>query len=284
METMTRSSTRATGINVARNFTLAAIVAVLAGCGGGGGSGATGPVAASEPIATGSTVTVQPTPTISTPRRVNTETAGQQVLRDVVALNGGGSVIAWLSGTGTGATVQAQRFDAIGSRAGAEVRIALDPAQTAVAVAALPTGGFAVATVRTAPASDAEPWITRTSILVRRHDASGAPLGDAQELAVVLQDRTAATTMQYVAQPQVRAWDDGGFVVAWAVVTEGSTGKVPQFAAQRFNASGQRAGALRDLGAGASDTTLQLATAPAGGWYAGTASRVMGRTFITYAG
>ncbi|MBK0392385.1 hypothetical protein [Ramlibacter algicola] len=225
-----------------------------------------------------------PTTTSTQPQRVNSDSAGQQVLRAIGPLAGGGTTVAWVSQANGTSSVQAQRFAADGSRIGAEARVPLDASATTVAVAVLPDGGFATAVVRTAPLSATEPWITRTSVSVQRHDASGAALGPAQELAAVQQDRTAGGAMRYVAQPQVVAWADGSFVVGWAVVTDDTTGKIPQFAAQRFDASGQPSGPARDLGTGASDTTLKLATSPAGGWYAGTAGRTMGHTFLRYMG
>src|SRR4051812_44884264 len=99
------SSTRGPGVQVANHLLLAIVTAALAACGGGGGSSAsadnpatgssmsstsmTTAGASNAALPTGSAVTVQAT-TQPALVRVNADTAGQQTLAEVGALQGGG--------------------------------------------------------------------------------------------------------------------------------------------------------------------------------------------------
>src|SRR4051812_12022953 len=121
---MHNSSTRGPKVQLANHLLLAVVTAVLAACGGGGGSSdnaSTGgamtssttstSVAGNSALPTGSTVTAQSAQTAVF--RVNTETAGQQTLAEVGALQDGGYAVAWVSRTNAGTTsVHLQRFDA----------------------------------------------------------------------------------------------------------------------------------------------------------------------------
>ncbi|CAA9419727.1 MAG: hypothetical protein AVDCRST_MAG51-1928 [uncultured Ramlibacter sp.] len=288
---MTTRSTQATGLNVTTrtsiSIAMAVLVAALAACGGGGGSDATG----TGPLSTGSSVNAQATRQSASPiglvaepaAVVNATTAGSQGLLAAGATGDGGHAVAWLSqGDGAAnATVRVQRFDADGAALGSEIRIAVD-AQSQPAAAVLADGGVAIAHVVTGAASANEPWITRTSVVVRRFDAAGSPVGAAVEVAAVNQDRIGAQNMRYVAAPSVARWDDGGFVVGWAVMEENSTGKTPQVWGQRFDGNGLAVGAAQSGGNGDANTSYQLTAAPAGGWLLTTFHRTMGRTFLRY--
>jgi hypothetical protein len=286
---MTSSSTRVTGTRVTQFFSLAVLTAALAACGGGGGGGTTD--ATQTP--TGSTVNAQATAQAAGSAasgadaaiRVNPETAGAQALRAIGATGDGGYSVAWLSqAPGAAAALRLQHFDTQGARSGIDRSVTLDAGQNGVAAAALPDGGLAVATAIIATGSDAEPWITRTSIVVRRHDANGSPARAPVEVAAVSQDRTGATTMRYVDQPSVARWADGSFVVGWLLVEETGGVRTPQAWTQRFDASGNAVGAPVAGGTGASDTSYQLIAVPTGGYIVATSTRVMGRTAIHYAG
>jgi hypothetical protein len=285
----TSSSTRVTGIQVTHFFSLAVLAAALAGCGGGGG--ALSSDATSQP--TGSTVTAQTdrqsatgaalTPDAAT--RVNTDPAGAQTLRAIGATADGGYSVSWFSQPpGATAALRLQHFDASGARSGADLAVTLDAGQNGVAAAALPDGGLALATAIVATGSDSEPWITRSSVVVRRHDANGSPSHAPVEVAALTQDRTGATTMRYVAEPSLARWADGSFVVGWLVIEETAGVRTPQAWTQRFDALGNPVGSPVVAGSGAPDTPYQLIAVPTGGYIVATSQRVMGRAYIQYAG
>jgi hypothetical protein len=75
---------------------------------------------------------------------VNTTTAGQQTATAVSALAGGGFVVVWEDlGTVTPG-IRAQRFDALGNKAGGEITVATGEGHYQPAVAGLADGGFYV--------------------------------------------------------------------------------------------------------------------------------------------
>src|SRR4051812_8458135 len=124
---MHNSSIRGPKVQLANHLLLAIVTAVLAACGGGGGgsdNGGTGAATTTSSASsgnaaptTGSTVTAQSAqPAVF---RVNTETAGQQTLADIGALQDGGYAVTWVSRTNAGTTsLHLQRFDASSQRAG----------------------------------------------------------------------------------------------------------------------------------------------------------------------
>lgn len=294
---MHTSSTRATRGRVASHLLLSALALALAACGGGGGSGAdpaaatTGSTMSSSTssagagsTATGSTVSAQAAlqPAVV---RVNAETAGQQTLADIATLQGGGYAIAYVSRPDSGtASVHVQRFGDDGQRGGAEAVIALAGGETDPTVAVLPDGGVALATLQTGAAAADTPWITRTSVLLRRHDASGALIGAPLQVATIDQDRTAAGAMHYIAAPKLVHWEDGSFLLAWSQVTDDASGKVPQFWARRFDATGQPIGANLPIGNGTAGSSLQLVAAPGGGFVIATTVNVSGGNWLLYRG
>ncbi|MGZ5180772.1 MAG: hypothetical protein ACXWC2_09865 [Ramlibacter sp.] len=273
---------------------IAVLAAALTACGGGGGSnsssGNASPAAAADStapaaITTGSTVTAQPSPPVGTaPSRVNQDSAGAQTLRALGTLGQGGTAIAWLSQTAGGTSVRLQHFDATGGRDGVEVTVALDAGATDVAAAVLPDGGLALAWVQTGAASDTQPWITRTAIMVRRYDALGGALTPARQVAFADYDRTGAAAARYLGAPTVLRWDDGNFLVAWSQIQEDASGKVPQFFEQRFTPAGDPVGIALPIGNGAPGTSLQIAATPNGGFVIATALAVQGRNWLMMRG
>lgn len=286
---MHTSSTRG---RVAKHLLPSLLALALAACGGGGGSSDGAPAsstmttstsAAGTALPTGSTVSAQPAPQ-PVVVRVNADAAGQQVFADLATLQGGGYAIAWVSRTdGAAASVRVQHFDADGQRSGAEVAIALAAGETDATVAVLPDGGIAVATLQTGAAAGS-PWITHTAVVLRRHDANGAAIGSALEVAAIDQDRSAAGAMHYVAAPKLVHWDDGSFLLAWSQVTDDANGKVPAFWARRFDTAGQPIGANLPIGNGTAGSSLQLVAAPGGGFVIATTTRVSGANWLLYRG
>ena len=290
---MHNSSTRGPKVQRANLLLLAIVTAVLAACGGGGGgasdnAGSGGSitsagVAGNAVLTTGSAVTAQSAqPAVF---RVNTETAGQQTLAEVGALQDGGYAVAWVSRTNAGTTsVHLQRFDASSQRVGADVAIAVTNNETDVTVSVLPDGSMAVASLQTGAASAAEPWITRTAVMLRRYDAGGTQLGAALQVAVIDQDRTAAGAMHYVAAPKLVHWDDGSFLLAWSQVQDDANGKVPEFWARRFDAAGQPVGVNVPIGSGIAGSELQLVAAAKGGFDIATTVSTVSGPFLMYRG
>ncbi len=77
-------------------------------------------------------------------------------------------------------------------------------------------------------------------------------------------------------------WEDGSFLLGWALVEEDANGRRPQFWVQRFDAAGQPLGAPAQAATGETDSGFQLTAAPAGGWVLTTFHRLMGRTALRY--
>ncbi|HZY17727.1 MAG TPA: hypothetical protein VFE82_04555 [Ramlibacter sp.] len=283
---MTNSSTRATGLTVASKFTLTVLFAASAvACGGGGSAGG----ASGNALSTGASVSAQATPptgpaaSYGTPTRVHASAAGQQTLRSV-GTTPDGYAVAWLSeGDGSPTAVHLQHFSTGGARIGGDTAAVLDAAQTATVAAVLADGGMALASAQTSAPAD-QPWITRTSIVVRRYDAAGSAVGAPLEIAAIDQNRVGGTTMHYVTEPAVVRLDAGGFVVGWSVIREDANGRSPQFWTQRFDAAGQPAGGPVQAGTGDLNTSYSLTAAPNGGYVLTTSTRVMGRTFLHYTG
>jgi hypothetical protein len=279
------SSTPATGTNVARRISILLSMAVLASalsaCGGGGGG-----AVETGAFPTGASVNTQaigsPMLTADPAVQVNPSAAGRQSLLAVGATPGGYAV-AWLSqdDAGGNAAVQLRRFDAQAQPIGSDIAVGVDTFDGPPAVGVLAGGALVVASAVSGPASVDQPWVTRTAIRVQRFGADGATAGDI-DIGTVLQNRIGANAMQYVADPAVIRWDDGGFLVGWALVQDDGTSRTPQFWVQRFSASGQPVGAPSMAAQGERDSSYRLTASPAGGWLLTTSHRTMGRTFLRY--
>ncbi|MEO8197186.1 MAG: hypothetical protein ABI689_10725 [Thermoanaerobaculia bacterium] len=148
-------------------------------------------------------------------------------------------VVAWISsgssGTDTsGASIQAQRYDASGARLGEEFQVNSYTTgnQFTPAVAMNAQGGFIIAWHSFGSAgTDTE----ETSIQAQRFDSGGAPLGEQ------IQVNTYTTSLQYA--PVVAVADQGNFVVAWG--SDGSDGTDASYSssqAQLFDANGDPVG------------------------------------------
>ena len=160
--------------------------------------------------------------------------------------------------------------------------LAADETDTTVAV--LPDGGLAVASLQTGAASPSTPWITRTSVVLRRYDASGTPTVAALQVASIDQDRTVGGPMQSIAAPRLVHWDDGSFLLAWSQVQDDAAGQVPQFWARRFDAAGQPIGLNLPIGQGVAGSSLQLVAAPKGGFVIATTVSAGGGRWLMYRG
>ena len=294
---MHNSSTRGPGIQAASHLFLSLLTVALVACGGGGGgteapamtnssitSSSPGPTdsAGNAALPTGSSVT--PHHAAGEAFRVNADAAGRQTLADIGTLQAGGHAIAWVSTDGAAPRLHLQRFDAAGQRSGADLSVPLAANETDTTVAVLPDGSLAVASLQTGAASPSTPWITRTSVVLRRYDASGTPTVAPLQVASIDQDRTAAGPMHSVAAPQLVHWDDGSFLLAWSQVQDDAAGKVPQFWARRFDAAGQPIGLNVPIGQGVAGSSLQLVAAHDGGFVIATTVSAGGGRWLMYRG
>ncbi|RYD67636.1 MAG: hypothetical protein EOP58_02655, partial [Sphingomonadales bacterium] len=161
--------------------------------------------------------------------RVNSFTTGAQLNPAITLLTGGGYVVAWTSEgqDGSGDGVYAQRYNADGTPAGVEFRIATTTLsdQRTPSLAALSDGGF-VAT-----------WQGRVSgnngydIYGQRYDSGGVAQGG--------QFMINTTTASFQGSSSVAGFPGGGFVVTWHSLGANETADIY---ARRYNGDGSTAG------------------------------------------
>ena len=174
---------------------------------------------------------------------VNSSTAGDQLEAAVTLLADGRFVIAWSDRGGSGA-VRAQLFDAAGAKLGGEFAVDSDTSSNgAPSVAALASGGFAVAWTDASDGSD-------TGIRVRIFDSAG---NGGSEISVN------AATAGYQTQAVVTALPTGGFVVSWRDANgDAGNGGVK---AQLFDSAGNKLGAEFLVNIATANTQWQPAAA-----------------------
>jgi hypothetical protein len=163
--------------------------------------------------------------------RINFTTAYTQYLSTVAALADGGYVVTWSSDNqdGSGYGVYAQRYAADGSAVGAETRINTTTVGTQYmsTIAALADGGYVV--TWTAYDQDGN----SVGIYAQRYAADGSA-GAWGETRI---NTTTATTQD---SSTVAALADGGYVVTWTSLQDGSSYDIY---AQRYAADGNAVGA-----------------------------------------
>ena len=242
------------------------LVAGLAACGGGGGSDAS-PVAVPEMRARKA---IELAFAAEPVQRVNTSLAGDQQLQSLGALADGGHALVWRSGASDWVM---RRFDAQGTPASGEAPLGLGPLPDsghAGASAAVLAGGqvvIAYVDARELPQPPAPPLL-EMSVSLQRFDASGAPLqaqAPAASMTFVPHSRSPA-----FGSVRALALSDGGFVVAWGLVSPSSVTVRYTFSAQRFDAAGQPTGEPVPLGKPATpgEASYRLWADAAGGFTA----------------
>ena len=158
--------------------------------------------------------------------RVNTATAGEQMVPSIAALQDGGFVVCWVSNgqDGSGDGVYGQRYAADGTAVGGEFRVNTTTAftQNEPDVAALSGGGFVVALT-----SDGQDGSGRGTY-AQRYAADGTPQGG--------EFRLNPTTANDQAEPAIAGLADGGFVVSWTSTNQDGGGD--GIYAQRYTADG----------------------------------------------
>ncbi len=155
---------------------------------------------------------------------VNTYTTGTQYNQVVAADDAGNFVVVWNSLFQDGSLdgIFGQRFDAAGTRRGAEFRVnsATAGSQWIPSIAMAPGGNSVVA------------WISTGGIFGQRYDAAGAPAGN--EFLV------SGTTTDPKNSPSVDADGAGNFVVVWSALDP--VGDRTGTYGQRFSATGSPQG------------------------------------------
>ncbi|NOT16045.1 MAG: hypothetical protein HOP21_10860 [Methylotenera sp.] len=161
---------------------------------------------------------------------VNSNVIETQSASTITALAGGGFVVSWQTAgvDGDDFSIAAQIFDASGSYYASEFRVNSHTAsaQTQPSIAALADGGFVVSWDSYAQDGDSN------GIYAQRFDATGNPLGS--------EFRVNTYTIAHQYQPSIAALTDGGFVVSWTSLQDGSVYGVY---AQRYDAAGVAQGA-----------------------------------------
>ena len=163
--------------------------------------------------------------------RVNTTVLEIQVRSVVTALEDGGYVVSWMSGSRADDStydVYLQRYDSTGSAVGGEVRANSTTAglQGFQSIAGLSDGGFVVAW--TSNGQDGSGY----GIYAQRYDAAGAKVG-----GETLVNTATAGDQQ---NPIITSLADGGFVVTWESSTKDGSGYGIYL--QRYDAAGQTSG------------------------------------------
>ncbi|MCB1994343.1 MAG: hypothetical protein KDG57_00410, partial [Rhodoferax sp.] len=150
---------------------------------------------------------------------VNSITAGNQYEPDVAMLAGGGFVVVWGDSSGVdGASwgVYGQRFDAAGTKVGAEFLVNETTAggQYQATVTALSTGGFVVGFYN--DNYDTSGTGTQNDVYIREYDAAGNAIDGQRKLA------SPSNSTEY--QPAIADLGNGNFVVAYADYNNGVGG------------------------------------------------------------
>ncbi len=176
------------------------------------------------------TKTVTIDPKVGPEFRVNTATAGAQQQPSITKLSTGGFMAVWESNLqdGSGLGVYGQRYNAAGSKAGAEIRINTTTAgaQSQPCVAPLAGGAFVV--TWTSAGQDG----SGTGIYLQRFTAAGAKAG--------AEFRVNTTTAGAQSLPAVATLKDGSLVIAWS--SAGQDGSGLGVYAQRLTAAGAKSG------------------------------------------
>jgi len=179
---------------------------------------------------------------VAMPDRANTHVLHDQGSPHTAPLADGGFVVVWTSNMqdGSGFGAYAQRYSAIGERAGEEFRVHQETSldQSVADVVTLANGDFVVC------------WQTNDSqgsasdVYAQRFSSAGTAQGARIHID--------ATTVAQSFAGDMIATSDGGFLVAWQTFSGGF-----QTHLQRFNAQGEKAGAQVSIGTANGGTLSQ---------------------------
>ncbi len=187
---------------------------------------------------------------------VNTTTIGSQDDAHVAMGADGRFVVVWEAPDGTADGIFGQRYDAAGSRLGAEFRVNTNNGGTEYSpfAAVLPGGGFVV-TWSVFGSPDPAPDGSEGAVMARIFDAAGSPAGGE---FVVNSYTPGYQNFGYVAA------GGSGFVIAWE--SQQVAGSAYDVFAQRFDAAGNRLGGEFQVNSVTTDSqsSYPLAMAPDG--------------------
>jgi len=197
---------------------------------------------------------------------VNTTAGGDQTARAIGALADGGYAVAW-AGAGDGSLVALQRFDAAGTKVGAETTLALDLRQHPDAALAVLSDGSVVAAcsaTRSVPRDGYSMEVS--SVFAQRFDATGQPLGGAFEVGS-LTHSSLVQDYKIPREPGFLTWPDGSWAVTWDVVEVLGGQEISVTGAlASFDSRGEPVGrGARLFGAGEPGAQASFATLPDGG-------------------
>lgn len=232
-----------------RTISLVFIAMLLESCGGSSGSPGGPIVAAPVPTPTATSTPTPPPPATSTPTPVaspvnpiatafridSTDSSSSQPA--VAALANGGFVVVWQDVQHAG-DVQAAIFDAVGRRERSfRVNATTTELHSMPAIAALDTGGFAIA------------WIGGTTVRSQTFDASGVRVG--AEL------RTGSPT----GRPSIADLTGPGYVIGWNSATGATYTPMVQVLSEEGN---PRSASIAVTRGGDRYSPVSLATLPSG--------------------
>ncbi len=197
--------------------------------------------------------------------QVNTTTLGNQSMPSVTALDNGGFVVTFQSGSASASTtihddgsqsgIRAQIYDAEGNPVGTEflVNEVTAGAQTDPSVTAV-EGGFVVVY----GSNDAD---GTSGLRARLFSEDGTPLGGEFEVT--------GDTAGEAVMPEVVATPDGGFLVVWQTLADPDLGSTT-WMARLFDADGNPTGEAVDIGRleGVYHENMSLVALPEGGYLA----------------
>ncbi|MGA0607280.1 hypothetical protein ACO2Q0_14915 [Phenylobacterium sp. VNQ135] len=138
---------------------------------------------------------------------VNTTTSGDQMAPQIVALTGGGFVVAWLDNDSSD-QVYFQRFDANGAKVGAETLIHTGNQGFSFDVAALSSGGFAFSYSKLIGSNSIHTF-------TRAYDADGVAVS-----GEVMTHADIGGVDEGAQNSEIIALTGGGYVVAWMYVPD----------------------------------------------------------------
>jgi hypothetical protein len=186
--------------------------------------------------------------------QANTQAAGDQTGPSIARLADGSLVVVWTSNATGGTSVadmqiHGQRYDASGAHVGGEM--VLEQGAAGASVTALQGGGFVLTW-----SGPRIPYQGTTTMFEQRFDNEGQPLGGP----------VAPNTTQdvYLHPSKTVALSDGGYLVVMSERMGGDVFASTDILAQRFDASGAKAGGEMHLGSAM--TGWDVTAVGSGGW------------------
>lgn len=289
------------GTHAVGRLILAAAMAALSACGGGGESGiesaGMAQLAAAAPASSAAQAQSAPSTSVAgpglvgqQPRVVNTTTAGQQLVQAIGPLADGGYTVAWLSenasGVGAARNLYMRRYDASGAPASDEILVPFDLGIDGnPAIAVLADGSLVVAYTSKRPVESTLGFQLESSgIYTQRFDAAGAPVGGETTVYSLVRDLVFAREVDSAINPSIVTWPDGSYLVGWYLQHDrGVYGKFSDFRTQRYDATGSPVGtATLFTGRGDPTASFKLLAVDDGGYVESSTYSFMGLQYVIF--